>query len=368
MKNTLFLSCEDYDFDKTNAQRAKKWTQLGRRVNAHVLGRGKSWKIDRYGCVFYLVPKVAGPLWFIPWTVIVLFRGLALIRKHKIDVIVCQSPLVDGFLGALLRLLTKRQLIVGIHGDWIESPFLYHDLPAKNLLRQIFIALGKFSLGRADKIRIISESTRNLAEKYARGQPLYKFPSFMVLDEMDVNEQITIEKKIVFVGWLYRLKGIQYLIQAFAALQRKYPDYVLVIAGDGPYSTDLKRLVQEMSVTNVIFAGRLSPEEVRNEIRTCLCVVLPSLSEGLGRVLIEAAMMRKACIGSNIDGIPEVIKHNETGLLFEPADVVDLERQLGYLMSNPAIARSMGERGRASVEAAYSEKHYLDSYVAMISG
>jgi len=102
-------------------------------------------------------------------------------------------------------------------------------------------------------------------------------------------------------------------------------------------------------------------------MRNCTCFVLPSLSEGLGRVLIEAAMLAKPAIGSNVDGIPDIIKDGETGFLFQPGDVDDLVKKLDKLLGSPELARRLGKNARKFVEDKFSTEKYFEEYIGMVN-
>lgn len=367
MKNVVFISAGNYDTSKCSSSLEKKWKTISDKFNVYIVARGNTWKSNKYGCSFYLTPKFFGKLWFIPWTVISFFRALLIIREKKIDIVVCQSPVFEGLIGVLLKLFTQKELIIEVHGDWIESPFYYFDIPAKKIIKYFLVLAGEISLKYTDKVRVISEATRKLVGKYGECNHIYKFHTFTDLDVFDDVCDITYSKTIVYAGWLYPLKGVQFLIEAFAAIQDRHKEFRLVIAGDGPFKGDLIALSKEKSLVNVEFTGWLTPSELKMVLSSSFCVVLPSLSEGLGRILIEAAMLQKACIGSNIDGIPDVIQDGETGYLFRPGDFGDLSDKLERLMSDSSMAIAMGEKGRKIIEQRYSNKVYFDSYIHMLT-
>jgi len=369
MKKVLLFGTTDFDLSKENLTLKKKFENMARDMNVFVMARGdeKKWGKEMYDSKFYLIPKI-GMFGVVFWLVKAYFKASKLIKEEKIDTIISQSPSFDGFVCALLAKKLKKKLIVEIHGDYIESLFFYYNFPKPVIvvLRTMFKFFGKYSLRRADKIRVISEATNKLAKMYALDQKIYKFPTFTDIDIFKAETDIKFEPTILYAGWLYNLKGVQFLIPAFQTVQEKYPEFKLIIIGDGPYMATLKKMAEEKK-SNIEFPGFLPLTEVKNLMRNCTCFVLPSLSEGLGRVLIEAAMLRKPLIGTNVDGIPDIIKDGVNGFLFESGDVKELTEKLDKIMGDKELVMKMGEAGRKMVEDKFSTKKYFKAYRDMIN-
>ena len=108
------------------------------------------------------------------------------------------------------------------------------------------------------------------------------------------------------------------------------------------------------SVDRVLFLGELTSEELRNWYAECDVVVLPSSSEGLGRVLLEAQAMAKPVIAYESGGMPDALVANQTGFLVKPGDCDELSERLKYLLDNPALRFAMGKAGRIFVSKAFS--------------
>ena len=101
-------------------------------------------------------------------------------------------------------------------------------------------------------------------------------------------------------------------------------------------------------------------------MKNCYCLVLPSLSEGLGRVLIEAEALGKPVIGSNVGGIPDLIKDGKNGFLFEPKNSDNLAQKLRTLLKDKNLAMEMGKKGREFVQNKFSNENYITNYLEMI--
>ncbi len=176
------------------------------------------------------------------------------------------------------------------------------------------------------------------------------------------------ENFILFVGVLERVKGVEYLIEAFAKIKNAFPDFKLVIIGEG---SELKTYNLQLTTYNlrdrVEFKGKLSLEQTKALMKNCYCLVLPSLSEGLPRVLLEAMALEKAVIGSNAGGIPDVIKATKNGFLFEKGNSDDLAKKLEVLLENKNLTIEIGKAGKKFIQENFSNKKYLENYIQMLN-
>lgn len=160
---------------------------------------------------------------------------------------------------------------------------------------------------------------------------------------------------ILFIGRLVVEKGVQVLLAALARLQHLYPAARLIVAGAGPYATELQNLAGNLGLAGrVEFTGFVS-EEVRNQLLARARVaVFPSLYEPFGIVALEAMAAGVPVIVSRTGGLAEVVEDKRTGLTFNPGDVADLERCLVTIFQNPGVAAELGRNGQARVYRDYT--------------
>ena len=129
-------------------------------------------------------------------------------------------------------------------------------------------------------------------------------------------------------------KGVRYLLAAMPAVFRCLPHFRLVLVGDGPQDQMLMGLAQELGILDsVTFLGFQPQEEVRAWMQRTKLLVLPSLEEGLGVVLLEALACGTPVVASHVDGIPEVITP-EVGVLVQPADTAALGTAIQSVLEN----------------------------------
>ena len=153
------------------------------------------------------------------------------------------------------------------------------------------------------------------------------------------------------VGRVSAEKGYAGLLQAVARLKAKNLDVHVTVVGDGPMRAEVERQIAEQSLSgHFTLLGALPEAQTLAEIAKADAFVLPSLMEGLPVVLMEAMAAGKPAIAAMVAGIPELIEHDRTGLLFEVGNWADLEGQMQNLIKNPELARRLGEAGRVRVE------------------
>jgi glycosyltransferase involved in cell wall biosynthesis len=297
---------------------------------------------------------------------------LWLIVRHRIQVVVAQSP-YEGFVaGVAIKLAAfcgrKVRLVVEVHGDFERSLFLYRKIPIPSLYRFLMKRAALYSIRRADSLRAISNSTKEQLKRWAPGKTIIQFPTWTDIDiflETRANRDDDVDP-ILYAGVLTPLKGIHYLLNAFAAVAGDFPRAQLFIVGKEEhkrYATDLRNQVRKHRLEDrVHFIGPRSQSELATWMTKASVLVLPSTSEGLGRVIIEAMATGTPVIGSRVGGIPELIEDGARGFLVAPANEKALAEKIHWILSNPVKARAMGERARAFAEGLFSTEHYLKGY------
>jgi glycosyltransferase involved in cell wall biosynthesis len=157
--------------------------------------------------------------------------------------------------------------------------------------------------------------------------------------------------RLLCVGRLVPVKGIDTLLSAFAAAVREQPDLTLDIAGEGPLRGELESAAGGLALGgSVRFLGRV--EDATTRMEQAAAVVVPSLGEGFGMVALEAAERGRPVIASAVGGLPEIIDDGRTGVLVPPGDAEALAAAIVALVRDPGRAAVLGHaaRGRALAE------------------
>jgi glycosyltransferase involved in cell wall biosynthesis len=158
---------------------------------------------------------------------------------------------------------------------------------------------------------------------------------------------------IVAVSRLHRQKGLKYLLRAVPLIREGIPAVKVVIAGGGPLASKLASAVRRLRIGES--ASLLGEREDAREVLAAADVfVLPSLWEGLPYVLVEAAALGKPIIASDIDGVREVVRSGETGVLVPPRDPGSLAAALILLLLDQDLAGKLGERARRDIPSDFA--------------
>jgi len=177
----------------------------------------------------------------------------------------------------------------------------------------------------------------------------------------NIKHKINKTPKILFVGRIDRLKGLDYLIDSAKILQDKKIEFEIELVGDGKDMEMYKERVKEMNLNKKIkFLGRKSPEDTLKHYQTADIFVLPSLDESFGIVLIEAMACKKPVIGTKVGGIPYVINPNKDGLLVPPKNPQALADAIIKILKNPKLAKQMGEAGYKKVKENFTWSIQVD--------
>lgn len=162
-------------------------------------------------------------------------------------------------------------------------------------------------------------------------------------------------RRFVCVGRLSQEKGQMLLIRAAALLARQMMDFEIVLAGDGPMRPQIEALIDQHGLAHSVrIAGWLDAEGIAAELREARALVVPSLSEGLPVVIMEAMAHRLPVIAPFLAGIPELVADQRTGWLFPAGDAEALAGAMGdCLRSDAALLTLMGEKALESVWKAH---------------
>ena len=142
-----------------------------------------------------------------------------------------------------------------------------------------------------------------------------------------------------------RYKGHDELLELWPEVLNRFPNFGLVVAGDGPYRPHLQNKAATLGLQDAVhFTGSVSDEELKQLYRDCEFFVMPSSGEGFGLVYLEAMRARKACIGAP-GAAASVIEHGQTGIIADPRRKDELLGALLTLIGQPQRTIQMGYAG-----------------------
>jgi glycosyltransferase involved in cell wall biosynthesis len=156
------------------------------------------------------------------------------------------------------------------------------------------------------------------------------------------------------------------LIDALAILASRRPNLVTLLAGEGPLEPDLRAQCAALGLADrVRFLGHR--RNVPELFEASDLVVLPSLYEGLPLVAIEALAANRPLVATEVDGTPEVVINERTGLLVPPANPVALAAAIERLLDNPELASRLASDGRKFVQENFAVRRQIEQTVALYS-
>lgn len=161
---------------------------------------------------------------------------------------------------------------------------------------------------------------------------------------------------------LVEQKGVSYGLRAFALTVTRFPDAQLVIVGDGPLRADLEAEATALGLAkNVRFLGWRG--DVTRLMTAFDVLLLPSLWEGFGLVILEAMSRQLPVVACAVSAIPEIVVHGETGLLVPPREVDALADALITLFGDAPLRRYMGMLGEDRLESHFTARRMVDETV-----
>lgn len=199
---------------------------------------------------------------------------------------------------------------------------------------QAWIAREEFGVPDA-KVRVILNAV-----------PLERYPAALPTGR---------ESYVLVPRRLVEKNGVHFAILAFARVSKQYPFLRLIVAGDGPLRLELQELAAREGVGDrVTFLGSVPHEQMATLLGGALAVIIPSVPvagvvEASSIAALEAMASARPVIASDIGGLREIIKHEDTGFLVPPGNVELMATTILNLIQNPALARRVGERARKSL-------------------
>ncbi len=282
-------------------------------------------------------------------------RGInAVLREHRPELIHAT------FTGAGIWLLPPGDttpMIVSFHGGWPTIDFAQADGLFVRLLRRAAWVTAcsehalSFLLAQAPHLAGRSSVIANGLAPRVPDEPANPPPGPPIL---------------FCSGRIVEDKGFDVAIDAFAQLVRARPDARLVIAGDGPERTALAERAASLGLTGQVeLPGWVSPGGVHEFVRRASVVLVPSRLEGFGLVALEAALMARPVIASDVGGLPEVVEDGHTGILVPVDDVPALAAAIERLLVDPVSASRMGSVGRKRALERFSARRHADDWDAL---
>jgi len=356
--------------DDTSRKKFQALTSLG---DLYVIGVSKDIfpRFFREQARFYLLPKIPFHiLRYLELYTLVPVIVLGLIFRHGVTVLVAQGP-YEGVPAASAKMIAKLlgrriAVIVENHNDFEETLFMQRKIRCPGLFRLLMHRAAKFTFSQTDILRPVSGTTRAQAVKWCPGKPVFQFVAWTDMEaflSVGRNRTDYTSRTVVYTGVLIPRKGVLNLVNAFAAVLARVPDARLELVGkaENPdYTRAVKDKIDRLGISDRIsFVPERPQKELAERMGKAAVFVLPSLSEALGRVVVEAMAAATPVIGSRVGGIPEMVIDGETGYLVDPGDEKALADKIVWFLMNPDKAEAMGRKAHEFAGSFFSTEKFV---------
>ncbi|NWF95431.1 MAG: glycosyltransferase family 4 protein [Candidatus Thorarchaeota archaeon] len=326
---------------------------------------------DRVGkVVLYESPRTT---WRVLDIVVFMVTGVLLglvCIVRGIKAVVCSELVISGLVGFIVSRVGRIPLIAEVQGEILTAST--RSYPLEGVIR----AISRWVCLRADRVRVVSR--RILDSAVAAGIPRRKL--FLIPSKVDTSVFKPISKKVgevgrgpqlqfIAIGSLVPVKGFDVLIRAFKLVFSQIPNARLEIVGSGIELRNLERLRDSLGLSeSVSFRGRVSHLQIPALLDNSDIFVLSSHSEGLPRVVLEAMASGTPVVATAVGGVPEVVRHEVTGLLVPHCTPDDLATAMIRAAKDKSLCRAMSDNAIRLIKKQYDWDLIIRRQASLILG
>jgi glycogen(starch) synthase len=271
------------------------------------------------------------------------------LRRFRPDAVLTQSVYEAAAVFVAKRIArSDARVVVDVHGDWDTATELYGS-SKRRVLAPLTARVSRFAIHRADGVRTISEFTTQRVRSEGI-EPASVFPAFVdftVFLERPVAA-LPARPRALFVGVLERYKNVDGLVAAWRQVASQL-DAKLLMVGDGRERETIEQLVDDFP-ESTSWSRSLPQEEIARALDESTVLVLPSRSEGLPRIVIEAFCRGRPVVGAHAGGIPDLVTDDVNGVLVRPEDPAALAEALARVLSDRALQERLADGAKESAE------------------
>jgi phosphatidylinositol alpha-1,6-mannosyltransferase len=293
-----------------------------------------------------------------------------IVKESNIQVAAFGAAAPLGLLSASMKRAGVRKTVALTHGHevWWAKVF-----PFNCALRKIGTSVDSLTyLGEFTQQAISKSLSKAAAQKMVKIAPGIDVDHFSPQDSTQLRKELKIDDKrvIVSVGRLVHRKGQDHLIQAMPEILKRVPDAHILMVGQGPYLSHLKKLVQELNlVDHVSFIGRIQYAQLPQYICAGDIFAMPSRSrffglevEGLGIVYLEASACGLPVIAGSSGGAPDAVLVGVTGMVVDGENNQEIAAGAIKLLQDLPASKAMGLAGREWIIENWRWKIWSDRF------
>lgn len=311
---------------------------------------------EKYEYIPYRIPQ--GRIGFI--NIKLLYNLMAQIRRENPDLVHIHGLQLAGFHYATAAWLCKKPIILAVRGSTSEA------IDFSKWKKKLIHILEKWTLKICDVVYGVSDyvCSWEIVKKYAKGKLYGTVYNLMQLDDIVDNDEVqriknkleVMEEDVVVVstGRITEEKGFKILCATIKQLKDK-SNIKYIIVGDGSYLDEFKNEIRAQNMEDrVLFTGY--QKDVNPYLECADIFVICSLHETLCNSLIEAGAKGLPLIAPEIGGMPEIVRHNENGILLKDNNADCVAEAICKLCDNKALRQKMGANAEKYVKDTFSEK------------
>jgi glycosyltransferase involved in cell wall biosynthesis len=315
---------------------------------------------NREGIRFHFL-RLPHQRWLRPRFPIRVVRTWAQLRRIYPNLVHCQSDsaaALAAMLGAYPRLATVHGVVrdeVHLRTGW-EFWAACAQVPLERLTYrhfQHFVCISRYAE------RVVGDKAHTYAIPNAVDRRFF---------QLERSARNHVSPYVLFVGVLAPLKRPVDLLLAHLRLRQEFPTLATVLCGhteDVRYERSMRRMVADQAIEGVEFVGHASRERLAELLSGATALVLPSAQENAPMVIAEAMAAGVPVVATRVGGIPDMIQHGDTGLLYEPGDVDALTSCLRGLLGDAAQSARMGMAARRWAHQTYSPERVAAATVGV---
>jgi len=190
-------------------------------------------------------------------------------------------------------------------------------------------------------------------------------PHFQEVSNKSFVNTLKDKDYVLFVGRLDKVKGVDYLLNAFRIIHEKNKSLKLIVIGDGPEISNLKKLSLNLGIDEYVnFLGIVNHSDIWKYYERAIAVVIPSIYPETGPlVALEAMKYSKPIVAFNVGGLPDLVEDDFNGFLVERFDIEDLSNKMLLLSKDKRLSISMGENGLKMLEKKWPKDKHMESLI-----
>lgn len=274
-----------------------------------------------------------------------IFKIRNFLKKYDIDLINFHSSR-DHFLAGIASLLIFKKKIIKVLTRHVayKISFLKGFLVYLLLTDQFIVISDFIKEGLIKNVKINPKKIATIYSPRIYGDNNGKEISFYLSQKQSVKNELGVksdEKIVSLIGRLSKEKGHETLIKAAELIIKTRNDIKFVIIGEGELYGHITDLIGKKGLKEFFTISGFK-KDIKKFIVASDLIVVPSGLEGMGSIIIESCALKKAVIASNAGGIPEIIKNNETGLLFETGNYVEFANKIASLIDKQELLEKLG--------------------------